>query len=556
MSTDGSAGTEGWTLLEENQRFSKSVLWTIQKAYYDRQGPAAWHSGETPHYATCNTYIAQCYADVTMAYLRELDRRGELDAQEPVYIVELAAGVGAFAYYFLHKLGELKRESSLRDLDVRYVMTDFTQTNLKVWSRHPHLQQFVEQGALGFGTFDVDVHDRIELLNGATLTPGSCKNPILVFANYAFDTFRMDLFRVQGGRVDEVQVSTRAPGSGPVDFSQPQLAGKLRTQYSYRPIDERSYYDTPAYNHLLATYRKVFADSTFAVPIASLRALDRLFALAGGRGMLLSSDKGFTQLDELYQSNPDAIQVHGGFSMMVNYHAIGECTTHEGGVYASTTRFMNVKTAMCIRGGGRDAFPDTLSMFRRRIEEFGPGEFFDFFQKERELEKTIPQFLGLLRMSGHDPGVLFTHATQVRTKCKGLPEHINVELRLALDRTWRQWYASPQNLPFELGRIMLALGRPLEGARFNQIAIEFYGEVPAAFLNMGICYYYGEDPNQALRCFEHAKALNPDFREPREWIARIHAERERRSASIPLPPLPPPPGRAEPAPASSPDVSG
>jgi len=60
----------------------------------------------------------------------------------------------------------------------------------------------------------------------------------------------------------------------------------------------------------------------------------------------------------------------------------------------------------------------------------------------------------------------------------------------------------------ELGRILLALRRPLEAARFNQIAIDWFGEVPAAYLNMGICYYYAENPAAALPCFERARQLN------------------------------------------------
>jgi hypothetical protein len=458
---------------------------------------------------------------------------------EPIYVIELAAGVGAFAAYFLHKFGELKQESSLRNLEVRYVMTDFTQANLKVWNVHPHLRPFVDAGVLGFGTFDVDTHDRVELVNGGTLTAGGCKNPVIVLANYAFDTFRQDIFRVQDGNLHEMRVTTRAPGAGPIDVKQRDLLPKLRMQYSPRVIDERTYYDDPVYNRLLADYRKVFAEASFTVPIGSLRGLERLFALSGGRGMLLSSDKGFTHLDELYAPNPESMQLHTGcFSMMVNYHALGECFTHRGGVYAATSRrHMNLKTVMCLQGGGRDNFPDTLSTFRRRIEEFGPGEFFEYLQRERETEKSIPQILGLLRLSGHDPGVLYNYAAQIRNNCKGLPEHVNVELRLALEKVWRQYYVTPQNLPFEMARILLALGRPQEGARFNQIAIEFFGEVPAAYLNMGICYYYAEDPGQALRCFERARELNPDFGAPHEWIARITAERARAMPPRPADPV-------------------
>ena len=102
MSTDEPAAppanaNENWIILEENQRFSKSVLWTLMKTYYNDMGPKAWLTGEVPHYATCNTYIAQCYAEVVMAYLRELARTGQLVRTEPVHVIELGAGVGAFA---------------------------------------------------------------------------------------------------------------------------------------------------------------------------------------------------------------------------------------------------------------------------------------------------------------------------------------------------------------------------------------------------------------------------------------------------------------------------
>lgn len=521
--------TTNWTLLEQDQRFSRSVLWTIQKAYYNQKGPIAWYGGEIPYYATCNTYIAQTYAEVVMAYLRELARTGQLAAGEPVYIVELGAGMGAFAAYFLHKLGELKQESSLRHLDVRYVMTDFTPTNLKGWSEHPHLRPLVASGVLDFGKFDVDTDDTIQLVSGGALTAGGCKNPVVVLANYVLDSFRQDIFRVENGEIHEVRVSTRAPGSDPTDLGQAGLLTKLQTQYSHEVVDETRYYQDPIWNELLAEYRSQLADTTFTIPVSGLVAIERLLALSGGRGMLLSSDKGFTHVDELHQRREQSMQLHTGcFSMMVNYHAIGRYFTRRGGAYAATSRrHMTLKTAMCLIGGESDDFVDTLSAFRCRIEDFGPGDFFDLLRAERTTEKSIEHVLGLLRLSGYDPRVLFDFAELVRSRCKGIPESLNVELRLAIDRVWSQYYATPQNLPFELGRIMLALGRPQEAARFNQIAIEWFGEVPAAYLNMGICYYYAEDPNEALRCFERAKQLNPDFGIPREWIARIHAERAR-----------------------------
>src|SRR5262249_32748988 len=142
-----------------------AVLASPLVSNHDDRGPRAWHSGDVPHHVTCNTYIAQTYAEVVMAYLRELARTGKLVANEPIYVVELAAGVGAFAWYFIRKLSELKQESSLCDLDVRYVMTDFTSTK----SQHPQLARFAAAGILGFGKFDVDGDQQITLVGGGVL---------------------------------------------------------------------------------------------------------------------------------------------------------------------------------------------------------------------------------------------------------------------------------------------------------------------------------------------------------------------------------------------------
>lgn len=515
---------ENWITLEENQRFSQSVLWKLMKTYYNDMGPKAWLTGEVPHYATCNTYIAQCYAEVVIAYLRELERTGQLVRSEPVWVLELGAGVGAFASYFLRKFGEVHQESSLRDVEVRYVMTDFTPTNLNAVAEHPHLRVFAANGLLGFGKFDVDTDDAVELRNGTSLGANSCKNPVVVLGNYVFDTFRQDIFRAQSGKLHEVQVSSRAPAGS---FG----LAEVRTQYNNHPIDEAQYYEDPICNQILADYRALLVDTTFTMPHQGLQAMMRLLALSGGRGLLLTSDKGFGHVDELFQKEQQSMQLHGSFSMMVNFHALGKYFVQRGGVYATTSRrVMSLKTAMCILGGNEADFVDTVSTFRRRVDEMGPGEFFDYLQRERGVEKTIEQVLTLMKLSGYDPGVLNHYAGTIRDNCRTIPEWLTVELRLAIDRTWNNYYLSSQNLPFELGRIFLAMARPMEAARFFQIAIEFFGEMPAAYLNMGISYYTAENPQQALKCFERAKDLDPESGHPREWIARILAERERASS--------------------------
>ena len=58
-------------LLEKRQRFSRSLLWTIQRTYFERQGIEAWNRGAVPHYITSNPFIAAAYARFAAAWLRD-----------------------------------------------------------------------------------------------------------------------------------------------------------------------------------------------------------------------------------------------------------------------------------------------------------------------------------------------------------------------------------------------------------------------------------------------------------------------------------------------------
>src|SRR5438067_7126058 len=91
IATPGEAEGEGETrvILEQDQRLSQSLLWTLQRAFFDRQGIAAWSRGIVPHYITSNTYIARAYAGVVCGFLR--DWRPALDPRQRVYIVELGS---------------------------------------------------------------------------------------------------------------------------------------------------------------------------------------------------------------------------------------------------------------------------------------------------------------------------------------------------------------------------------------------------------------------------------------------------------------------------------
>lgn len=79
-------------LVEEPRLFSQSLIWDLQRRFYERHGVEAWGEGRIPFGISTSPHIATAYARVVFGFLR--DWASKLNPQEPVYIVELGAGSG------------------------------------------------------------------------------------------------------------------------------------------------------------------------------------------------------------------------------------------------------------------------------------------------------------------------------------------------------------------------------------------------------------------------------------------------------------------------------
>src|SRR6185503_15652175 len=55
-------GGDDDVVIEEGVPLARSLLWQLQRAYYEGQGIAAWSAGQVPQYVTTNPFIADAYA--------------------------------------------------------------------------------------------------------------------------------------------------------------------------------------------------------------------------------------------------------------------------------------------------------------------------------------------------------------------------------------------------------------------------------------------------------------------------------------------------------------
>jgi hypothetical protein len=235
-------------ILEQGKRLSESLLWRLQKNFFDAQGVQAWTTGIVPHYITSNGWIADAYAKVVLGWLRdcagtvrEPDSFAPLDLRHPVYIVELGCGSGRFGFQFFNRLLDLLNRSSLSHVPVRYVLTDFTEKNLEPLRNHPVLQPWIEAGLLDFARFDAAEPDEIRLeRSGVVLSPQTLRNPLVVIANYVFDGIPQDAFAARGGQLFELLATLTVPDEEE-DLDEPTILQRVEVTWEERPASDEYY---------------------------------------------------------------------------------------------------------------------------------------------------------------------------------------------------------------------------------------------------------------------------------------------------------------------------
>jgi len=498
--------------IEENQRFSKSLIWQLQRTFFRQQGEKAWSRDIVPHYITSNPYIAQAYARVIFGWLRDIAQR--LDRSQPVYIVELGAGSGRLAYHFLNTFFAFFDTSVLRDIPITYVLTDFTQTTLDFWTHHPQLKPWIEAGRLDFATFDAEQDNTLALVNqGITLTADTLKNPLGLIANYFFDGLTQDVFRIKNGALHESLVTLKVPQSNP-DLDDPNLLQQVEFSYKHRPINTADYYDDADLNIMLQTYEANLSQTTLIFPIGSLECLRRLIQLSNHNLFLLAGDKGYHHESDLFYRGEPGLSIHGSFSMMVNYHAIGQYTKLRAGQFLSTPHH-HASLDICgiLFGQHPDNYPETRHAYQQEIVRSNPD---DFYMINKSVDTPdgileVEQFLAYMRFSGWDSSLLFEYFPLLLPILDEVSEGIREDLYELVQHVWEGYFhiGEAHNLPFMLGEILMGLEYHTEAIDFFHHSRQLYGDQAMTFYHLARCHYDLYQLETALEFINQSLNIDP-----------------------------------------------
>ena len=387
-------------LIEADKPLSQSLLWKIQRAYFESAGMRAWQDDVVPHTISCNPFMARAYANLIQGYLQDMAE--QIDPDAPLYIVELGAGSGRLTYHLIHQLSSLLDNN----FNVKFVLTDFTDSIVEYWRSHPQLVSLAEKGVLDFALFDVTDIRPLELLHsGRTLDPQSNKNPVILLANYFFDSIPQDSFVIENGELHNNLLSLYSGSDDEFVIIDPNLWDALSLAYEPLPSNGAPY-ENEIYNQILADYEQL-PDTSLSFPNIGLDCVQ--FWMGFGNVLLLTADRGTSHAEALIGQEDPLPNLHGSFSMMVNYHAISEFVERSGGRAFVPPHYQdNVQTLAYVLNNEDVSLPATQQAFEQSILQNNPDDFFGLrYHLIKQIpEMTIDQFMSLMRWSAYDADIL------------------------------------------------------------------------------------------------------------------------------------------------------
>ncbi len=470
-------------IIEQSTKFSESVLWKLQDAAYTQFGPKAWSQKGVPFYLTSNPLIASQFAEVIKRFLRETK---DLDPAEPVYLFDLGAGSGRLAYLMIKKLVSIFGSNH----KFVYVMTDIVEENLAFWQEHPLLGKFFDEGILDCALYKHDQTDPLTLVNSKKVLE-TTKNPVILICTYYFDTISQDLFRAQGGTLEEGRVTLSVPDGVSKELN-PKWITELEASYDYQPVKEiQNYYPISAANAILHEYANTFTNTPFLFPYGGIESLEYFKALSGERMLLLSGDQGVCTEEQIRSWGEPEISRHSSFSIAVSYHALSKYFQKGNGL-GLLTAFPDPQFVVMAGIFGSQSYPETEQTFDKEINSLEPVEYWNLtgLTPEQCEAMSLDQLLILIKLGHYDPLNLHFYFDAIRSKmATAKPQEIE-KLKYTVNRCIDNFYPidpSEGDFFMNMGVIFFELKAFEDAMTAFQLALEVKGVDQQLLINIAHC---------------------------------------------------------------------
>jgi len=523
--------------LEKNVSISRSLIWQWQRDSYTQRGLKSWTEDMVPQFITNNPFIAEIFARIVYGFICDCIDLGEkksrrLSAQNPLLILELGAGPGKFSFLFLRQLEALLRSKEIPLEIVRYCMTDCSDSLIQTWRTNKYLSEFSDRGILQFELLDAGGEVNSRFVQGDTSeTIEPPQSPLIVIANYVFDSLPHDAFVTKEGQVFEL-LQTTAAAHQDAGNKPPEALSRLKLSYTHAAVTTPGHYPEDSWNSILDLYRRRLPAATVLFPSQALRTLGALGKLTDGTMLVLAADKGYLHEDSLLLSEGlPTYEFHSAncFSQMVNFDAIAKYFEASGGeAFLPEKHSSSLHICAFLERHPGAQFPALKARFEEARSAIGPDDLFALLAwlNPHMEEMSVPQILALLRLSRWDPTTLVRMFPVLARQIRSAVAERN-DLRNAVLLTWANHFPISPNdnvLAFYCGVILLELGFFEEGLSLFKQSQDLLGRSATTSYNLGLCSLGLGRTSEALAFMIEACDLDPAFEPARLMRGKLEGE--------------------------------
>ncbi len=498
--------------VESSKPFSESLIWQINRDFYQNNGISAWSDDIVPHHMTSNSMVGKTYAELILALLKDLSEKKKTD--EVVYILELGAGHGRLAFHILMHLEKLVGSVDIKLPPYCYVLSDIVEENLNFFQEHPQYQSYFDKGLLDVSYFDAFESQEIKLRHAkTTIRPEELKQPIIAIANYFFDSIPNDLFLFENQEVSACSVALRSK-EDPSNLSPAKLLKSLEFQYVNKKVSE-PFYEEALLNEILEDYKKLLFNSYLFFPEKGMRCITNLKNFSDEGLVLLSMDKGFHEIHDLKKKKEPDIVRHGSFSLWVNYHALSAFCKKQGGkvFFPSFSNFhLNIGCLLFLKES--ETYPQTDLAYQHFVNDFGPDDFnsikkLAYFNVSR---LTFKELIALFRLSAYDSTFFIKLLPRLKQVAQAITVNERTRLAQTLHKIWLMYFSINEDydLAYELGGMFYDLGFYPEALNHFDYSINLHGQKADIYYNKVLCYYQLREDVLLVQTLNEAKKAFPN----------------------------------------------
>lgn len=514
-----------WVLVESERPFAESLVWERQRRYFVERGIDAWRNGLVPSYATSHPAIASRYAEIVFAFWR--DQSG-VPSSQPLYVCELGAGSGRFAFHFLQHLEQLCESADVPLSSFVYVLTDIAEKNLAFWRAHPSFATWFAAGVLDVAPFDATHSAELDLrVREMTLAPDALERPLVVIANYVFDSIPADLLFVAEQRVFRCTVSLIAPPNTAGNDDE-ALPADVRAVYDRTPLGGLVVPNDTHVPEILEAYRLEFDGAYVLFPDAGLRAAQNLRALSSRGMLLLTADKGQHRLADVGRRDPPLLQRHGSFSLDVNYHAFAQLCELGGGRARFPDFYGSLAIGALLFVEDPQAYRETQAAYERAIVDFGPDDVLEVAALAHREAATLSfgQLLAYLRLGGYSQRNFLAFASRLEELAPTLDARERAALIATLERVWERSFplGEEPDIAFTSASLLYHVDAHAEALLFFQRSVEHFGEHIGTTYNMAVCQQLLGKRDDAMELLRTVLRHDPAHADARRRLKALGAK--------------------------------